>query len=77
MRKKIATTLDATLYETAKERARREGRPFNALLEQALRHYLETSGRRQSVVRESAGALRVPYDVVREAVEADLYGDAD
>lgn len=77
MRKKVATTLDAALYERAKQRARREGRPFNALLEQALRQYLETKGRRRSVARESAGVLRVPFDVVSEAVAADLYGDTD
>jgi len=77
VRRKIATTLDDALYRRAQEHARREGRPFNALLEQALRQYLATSGRRRSVVRESAGVMRVPFSVVREALEADLYGEAD
>lgn len=77
MRRKVATTLDTALYERAKQRARREGRALNALLEQALRQYLETEGRRRSIARESAGVLRVPFDVVREAVEADLDGDTD
>lgn len=77
MRKRIATTLDDALYRRAKEHARRERRPFNAVLEQALRQYLNTSGRRRSVVRESAGVMRVPFSVVREALEADVYGETD
>lgn len=77
MWKKIATTLDGALYRRAREQARREGRPFNALLEQAVRQYLETSDRRRSVVRESAGVMRVPFSVVQEALEADLYGETD
>ncbi|BAS28723.1 hypothetical protein [Limnochorda pilosa] len=77
MRKKVATTLEAGLYARAKERARLEGRTFNALLEQALRNYLEAGTRARSVVRESAGVLRVPVEFVMEVVEADLYGEAD
>jgi len=28
-------------------------------------------------VRESAGVMRVPFSVVQEALEADLYGETD
>lgn len=73
MRKKIATTIDAELYERAKQRSRLEGRPFNALLEEALINYLDSTGRQRSVVKESAGVLPVPFHVVREVIEVDLY----
>lgn len=77
MRKKVATTMDASLYERAKEQARKEGRPLNDLLEQALRRYLEAAGRTRSVVRETAGAFNVPAEFVMEIAEADLYGDLE
>ncbi|MBE3598725.1 MAG: hypothetical protein IMX02_08000 [Limnochordaceae bacterium] len=77
MRKKIATTLDPELYARAREQAQREGRRFNELLERALSAYLEGATRRRSVVQQTWGVFRVPPEFVREATEAQIYGDAD
>ncbi len=77
MRRKVATTMDARLYERAKEQARKEGRPLNDLLEHALRRYLDSAGRSRSVVRETAGVFDVPREFVMEVAEADLYGELE
>lgn len=75
MRRKIANTISDELYRALKERALREGKPINRLMEEALRAYLGRSKER-SVVQETYGSLSVPRSVAREVAEADLY-DAD
>lgn len=75
VRRKIANTISEELYRALRERAFREGKPINRLMEEALRAYLARP-RDRSVVRETYGSLKVPRSVAREVAEADLY-DAD
>ena len=74
MRRKIGTILDADLYERAKAAAQRRGVTTNAVIEEALKRYLASTGRVASVVRETRGAYRVSQRSVRTALHDDLYG---
>lgn len=75
VRRKIANTISEDLYRALKERAFREGKPINQVMEEALRAYLARP-RERSVVHETYGSLKVPVKVARQVAEADLY-DAD
>lgn len=75
MRRKVGTTLDATLYQRAREAARRQGRGINEVIEEALARFLasgETS--RTSVAAQTKGSFKVSEKALRAALDEDLYG---
>ena len=74
MRRKIGTLLDERLLKRAKERAAREGKALNELLEAALEAYLARGSARSSrrLVDEGWGAFRVTRRQLTEALRHDL-----
>lgn len=74
MRRKIGTTLDAALYERAKEAARREGRSLNEVIEEALAHYVARDDSRASLVEQTRGSFKVSERIFRAVLDEDLYG---
>ncbi len=72
MRRKVSTILDEALFLRAKVEAARQGRPWSALLEDALLNYLEQPGARHPAGRTVAstwGAVVVSPDVLRRVME--------
>lgn len=74
MRRKVGTTLDATLYQRAKEAARRQGRSINDVIEEALARFLAGGTSRTSVTAQTKGSFKVSEKALRAALDADLYG---
>jgi hypothetical protein len=74
VRRKIGTLLEGRLLERAKERATREGKALNELLEAALEAYLARGSVRskQRVVDAGWGAFRVTRRQLTEALRHDL-----
>lgn len=72
MRRKVSTILDESLFIRAKVEAARQGRPWSALLEEALSRYLEQPGAgstdRQTVAA-TWGAFPVTPDILREVMD--------
>ncbi len=73
MKRKIGTTLDASLYRQVKEIARRQGRSANAVIEDALARFLVSGGSSASVVEETKGTFRVSAKALRAVLEEDLH----
>ncbi len=74
MRRKVGTTLDATLYQRAKEAARQQGRSINEVIEQALARFLSGTTSRASIAVQTKGTFKVSEKVLRVALDEDLYG---
>jgi len=74
MKRKIGTTIDATLYEQTKNVARRQGRSVNDVIQEALARYIAGSGSRSSIVEQTRGSFRVSERMLRAVLEEDLYG---
>lgn len=74
MRRKIGTTLDATLYQRAREAARRQGRGINEVIEEALARFLAGGTSRASVAAQTKGSFKVSEKAFRAALDEDLYG---
>lgn len=74
MRRKIGTSLDASLYRAVQEIARREGRSANAVIEDALTRFVSRGGARASVVRETKGTYRVSPKALHAVLNEELYG---
>jgi len=74
MKRKIGTTIDATLYEQTKDVARRQGRSVNDVIQEALARYIAGSGSRPSIVEQIRGSFRVSEKMFRAIREEDLYG---
>lgn len=74
MKRKVGTTLDAALYERAKQVARRQGRTANALIEDALSRFLDARASPASVVSETRAIFKVSSRAVRAVLREDLYG---
>jgi hypothetical protein len=74
MRRKIGTLLDERLLKRAKERAAREGKALNEILEAAIEAYLARPPVRSSqrLVDEGWGAFRVPRHQLTAALKGDL-----
>ncbi|MBI4730164.1 MAG: hypothetical protein HY775_11830 [Acidobacteria bacterium] len=73
MKRKVGTSLDATLYERARAAARREGRSINDLIEDGLRRVVGAGSARAQTVRETWATYRVPGRVLDHALREDLY----
>lgn len=73
MKRKVGTTLDAGLYQRAKETARRQGRSLNEVIEEALGRYV-TGATGSSIVAQTRGSFKVSGRVLRRVLEEDLYG---
>jgi hypothetical protein len=73
MRRKVSTVMEESLFQRAKLEAARQGRPFAAILEDALDGYLSSatgkSQGRGSSVEATWGAMAAPPDLVREIME--------
>lgn len=74
MRRKIGTTLDATIYQRAKEAARRQGRSVNEVIEEALARYIASDSSRLSLVEQTRGSFQVSEKTFRAVLEEDFYG---
>lgn len=74
VKRKIGTTLDATLYQRAKEMARRQGRSFNEVLGEALERFLAAGASGASVVAQTRGTFQVSKNDLRAVLEEDVYG---
>jgi hypothetical protein len=74
MRRKIGTTLDATIYQRAKETARRQGRGVNEVIEEALARFLAVEASTASIVAKTKGSFRVSEQALRAALSNDFYG---
>jgi hypothetical protein len=74
MRRKVSTIIDEALFRRAKVEAARQGRPWNALLEDALRRYFDAAhpgADTRPTVAATWGAMAAPPDVVRQVMEED------
>jgi hypothetical protein len=73
MRRKVSTVMEESLFQRAKLEAARQGRPFAAILDDALDGYLSsatgTTPRRGSSVEATWGAMAAPPDLVRAIME--------
>jgi hypothetical protein len=72
MRRKVSTIIDEALFLRAKVEAARQGRPWSALLEEALRRYFqEPQGGADSrlTVASTWGAVAVSPQVLRRLME--------
>ncbi len=74
MRRKIGTALDETLYQRAKDAARRQGRSVNGVIEDALARYLASDSPRPSLVEQTRGSFQVSEKTFRAVLEEDFYG---
>jgi len=74
VRRKVGTTLDATLYQRAREAARGQGRSINDVIEEALARFLASGTSRTSVAAQTKGSFRVSARALRAALQEDLYG---
>jgi hypothetical protein len=74
VRRKVGTTLDATLYQRAKEAARQQGRSINEVIEQALARFLSGTASRASIAVQTKGTFKASEKVLRTALGDDLYG---
>lgn len=78
-KRKIGTVLEEALFREAKAAAAIEGVPLSALLERALRDYLERhpGRKRKSVVAETWDSIPVDIETLRRVMEEeDGYLDA-
>ncbi len=73
MKRKVGTTLDASLYRQVKEIARRQGRTANAVIEDALARFLATRSSNASVVAETKGMFKVHAKALREILQENPY----
>lgn len=73
MKRKVGTTVDAALYQRAKETARRQGRSLNEVIEEALGRYV-TGATGSSIAVQTRGSFKVSERVLRRVLEEDLYG---
>jgi hypothetical protein len=74
MRRKVGTALDASLYERAKEAARRQGMSTNALIEEALKRFLRAGRTGASAVAETRATYRVSAKALKAVLHEGLYG---
>lgn len=74
MKRKVGTTLDAALYQQAKEVARRRGRSINEVIEEALTRFFAIGTTRASIVAQTKGSFKVSEKALRVVLEQDLYG---
>lgn len=74
MKRKVGTTLDTTLYQRAKEAARRQGRSVNEVIEEALTRYIASDSSRPSLVEQTRGTFKVSEKAFRSVLEEDFYG---
>lgn len=76
MKQKIGTVLDPRLLRRAKMYAAQRGRPVSAVLEEALRAWLdqaERKGARSSVVAETAGNMAIDQTMLAAILAEDVY----
>jgi len=72
--RKIGPTLDATLYQRAKETARHQGRSINEVIEEALARFLVMETSRASIAAQTRGSFKVSERALRTMIDEDLYG---
>ncbi len=79
MRQKIGTVLDRRVVRRAKVYAAQRGQPFNAVIEEALRAWLDrpaAKSARASLVEQTAGNLAIDPAVLAGLLREDLYDAA-
>lgn len=73
MRRKVGTTLDAILYQRAKEAARQQGRSLTEVIEQALDLYLSSTTPRALIAAQTKGTFKVSEKALRAVLGENLY----
>lgn len=73
MKKKIGTILDEDLVLEAKRRALSENRSLNQLFEEALRRYLDSFRKKDSVSKSSKGSMHVSVDVLKQIMAEESF----
>jgi hypothetical protein len=72
MRRKVSTIIDESLFLRAKVEAAHQGRPWSALLEEALLQYLQKPGASadaRPTVASAWGAVVVSPEVLRRVMD--------
>ena len=72
MRRKVRVTLDSTLYQRAKEAARRQGRGIDEVIEEALAWFLMSEASRASIAAQTRGTFKVSKKALRAVVNEDF-----
>ena len=76
MKRKIGTVLDQRLVQRAKLYAAQRGQPLNAVIEDALRAWLDRAAAKSlptSLVAQTAGTLAIDPAVLATVLAEDLY----
>ncbi len=76
MKQKIGTVLDQRLVRRAKIYAAQQGQPLNAIIEEALRAWLDRAAARSpaaSLVAQTAGNLALDPSLLASLMAEDLY----
>ncbi len=74
MKRKVGTTIDASLYMRVKEMARQQRRSMNELIEDALKRSLASGTSGASAVAETKGTFKISPKVLRAVLQENLYG---
>jgi Holliday junction resolvasome RuvABC ATP-dependent DNA helicase subunit len=76
MKKKIGTLMEEGLIYKAKRVALSQNKPLNAVLEEALSHFLQNEAEKvkeEHIARSSQGVMRLPKNILKEIMEEEGY----
>jgi Holliday junction resolvasome RuvABC ATP-dependent DNA helicase subunit len=76
LKKKIGTLMEEGLIYKAKRVALSQNRPLNAVLEEALSHFLQNETEKvkeKNIALSSQGVMRLPKNILRKIMEEEGY----
>jgi Holliday junction resolvasome RuvABC ATP-dependent DNA helicase subunit len=76
MKKKIGTLMEEGLIYKAKRVALSQNKPLNAVLEEALSHFLQSEAEKvkeEHIARSSQGVMRLPKRILKKIMEEEGY----
>ena len=76
MKKKIGTLMEEGLIYKAKRVALSQNRPLNAVLEEALSHFLQNETEKvkeKHIALSSQGVMRLPKNILKKIMEEEGY----